>query len=355
MRPLLIIISLSFCASLAQAQSTRIKSLGLSQVVDDYNARLVDGDAVVFDSSLSFFTRLSFQSAIANKWSVSIGLTNGFRQNTTVNEVYHPKIYSTAVDLGVLWHLRSNADIQKDPFFKPFISMGYQQEYLHGLENDLVDEWIFHSQYGVGADLRLFHRTSLQLQALINQKLGDDFNTHLQYRAGLFFQLHKPSRYKSDDVVFEQNNDLKVQQFTDREIVRFDSLKGSDNHNFILLKTKSERDSIKLVNDELLRVVDSLQQIIATQNSPQEFILKPDSGYVGYYVVALSTSELDKAKARFEKLDDLGYKNLRVMPHKNGFNRVAIRAGKSKEKAQELLSEVQERCCRGAWLLYKAE
>tara|TARA_B110000114_G_scaffold181414_1_gene218807 strand:+ start:49 stop:1248 length:1200 start_codon:yes stop_codon:yes gene_type:complete len=122
---------------------------------------------------------------------LNTGINNGFILNQNLKETFIPKAYAIGADIGVQFKLNNGRLMKENPLIAPFLSFGYRADYINKLKEYDESPWLFHNQYGAGFNLRVAKRTHVQTQVAMDQKLGGNFNTHMQYRIGLTQSLGK--------------------------------------------------------------------------------------------------------------------------------------------------------------------
>lgn len=333
-------------------------SLGLSQVFSDYNAVLLDGDATAFDSSLSSFTRLSVEVPLSYRWYIFSGFTNGFRQNTIINSTLRAKSFSSAIDLGFLYKLVRRAPSAKQPLAVPYLSFGYQQELAFFKSSQVESSWISHSQYGIGMNFKLNDFISAQIQTTLDQQLGAEFNTHLQYRGGAIFNLQ---RKRQSENLIDEKLDYQNDQFNSYYNIDIDSILSI--HDSLVLDIKSRELLLRALSEEneyqrkniiaLEWTIDSLlvnaNRADVKNSNTNELVTNNDNRKGDYYVIISSTSRSGGLRIKSEA-ELLGYENVKLIPHSKGLFRVGILAGNSREQGILLLEKVKEEYKSDAWL-----
>ena len=188
------IFTISTCILLFQAYAQdpdRKHSLGVYQDFTDYNVSLLYDKPFALDSALSQYFRVAYVRRLSRTWMLSTGVNNGFILNQDLKETFIPKAYSIGADIGVQFKLNNGRLIKENPFIAPFLSFGYKTDYISKLKEFDKSPWLFHNQYGAGFNLRMGKRMHIQTQVTMDQKLGGNFNTHVQYRIGLTQSLGK--------------------------------------------------------------------------------------------------------------------------------------------------------------------
>lgn len=169
----------------------RKHSIGLYQNFTDYNVSLLNDKVFSFDSALSQSFRVAYIRRLSRTWMLNTGINNGFVLNQNLQETFVPKAYAVGVDLGLQFKLNNGRLMNENPLIAPFFSFTYRTDYINKLKELDESPWIFHNQYGAGFNIRMAKRTHIQTQVALDQKLGGDFNTHVQYRIGLLQSLGK--------------------------------------------------------------------------------------------------------------------------------------------------------------------
>lgn len=175
----------------------RKHSLGIYQNLTDYNVSLLNDKVFAFDSALSQSVRVAYQRRLSNNWMLNTGITNGFILNQNLKESFVDKAYAVGIDASVLLKMNNGKLLKEKARVAPFLSFGYRTDYVSFLKKEYgVSPWLAHNQYGAGFNIKLAERSYIQLQAVLDQKLQDDFNTHMLYRIGLIQSLGKYDEVK---------------------------------------------------------------------------------------------------------------------------------------------------------------
>ena len=169
----------------------RKHSIGVYQNLTDYNVSILNDDIFAFDSALSQSFRVAYVRRLSRTWMLNTGIENGFILNQNLKETFIPKAYAIGADIGVQFKLNNGRLMKENSFIAPFLSFAYKTDYINKLKKFDKSPWIFHNQYGAGVNLRMGKRTYIQTQVTMGQKLGGDFNTHMEYRIGLTQSLGK--------------------------------------------------------------------------------------------------------------------------------------------------------------------
>ncbi len=188
----LFLIFFLFTTCICEAQDPdRKHSIGVSQVLTDYNVILLEDKAFSFDSALSTATRFAYQRRLSPTWMLNTGISNGFIQNQRIQESFIKKAFVIGADATLIFKINNGRILNENPRIAPFLSFGYWTDYVATLKSLNENPWLFHNQYGPGFNVKLTNRTHLQFQTALDQKLKGDFNTHMQYRFGLTQSLGK--------------------------------------------------------------------------------------------------------------------------------------------------------------------
>lgn len=189
---------LAVFSALSYAQDPGGKhSIGIYQNLTDYNVSLLNDKVFAFDSALSQSVRVAYQRRLSHNWMLNTGITNGFILNQNLKESFVNKAYVVGVDASVLLKMNNGKILKEDARVAPFLSFGYRTDYVSFLKKEYgVSPWLAHNQYGAGFNIKLAERSHIQLQAMLDQKLQDDFNTHMLYRLGLTQSLGKYDEVK---------------------------------------------------------------------------------------------------------------------------------------------------------------
>ncbi|MFT5952306.1 MAG: hypothetical protein ACI9AU_001027 [Bacteroidia bacterium] len=188
------IVAILTCILLIDAYAQdpeRKHSIGVYQNFTDYNVSILNDEIFAFDSALSQSFRVAYVRRLSRTWMLNTGINNGFILNQNLKETFIPKAYAIGADIGVQFKLNNGRLMKENSFIAPFLSFGYKTDYISKLKEFDKSPWLFHNQYGAGFNLRMGKRTHMQTQVTMGQKLGGDFNTHLEYRIGLTQSLGK--------------------------------------------------------------------------------------------------------------------------------------------------------------------
>ncbi len=407
-------IKLRFTVALLLAQLTlfaqdseRKHSIGLYQNFTDYNVQLLDGNWTTFDSSFSHSTRIAYQRLISPTWMFNIGVSNGFILGQSIDDEYVEKAFATGVDGQIILRLNNGRIIKQEALVGPFLSFGYQADYINKYKEMGNSPWSTHSMYGLGVNIPLSNRTHIQLQSSINQKLGDDFNTSLQYRMGITQSLGRledkpalsdPNLDSDGDGIADKddmcpgrfgvaekngcpikNNPIRVNPHREDSLIHLNNLKKSKilsleqelddlqkKYAAITSDTKAsdtvyvqdtlkdlEIESLKSQLDSLLTVNKRLKSLTPTEipkaKTPADRTLSEDQNF---YVVTISA--VSKAGAE-EWLVEMRkeFSSSIIIPQADGLYRVGVFAGKDIKHANNLLKRAKEVGFETAWLYIK--
>jgi len=190
--------SFILCLLMSSAQDPdRKHSIGIYQNFTDYNVSLLNDKVIAFDSALSQSVRVAYQRRLSRSWMLNTGLTNGFILNQSLKESFVKKAYAIGLDASVMLKMNNGTLLKENARIAPFLSFGYRSDYVPSLKKNFgVSPWLAHNQYGAGFNIKLAERSHLQLQAAIDQKLQNDFNTHMLYRIGFTQSLGKYDEVK---------------------------------------------------------------------------------------------------------------------------------------------------------------
>ncbi len=282
--------------------------------------------------------RLSYQRSYNNRWEGYAGLSNGFRQYYTIENEDYNKVYSFAVDAGIKYVLFAQPNNRQLRRFSPFLSAGYYLEYLHGLRETENQLYLSNGQYGLGFVSEFSPRLGLQSSVIITQKLQDDFNTFLQYRAGLYFKVGKSQSTPIANIeeidnpvvegVIEPEYLVNLRDSIDQVSQRFDSLNSSN-----LAKIKRLEQLNKVLKDSL------------SSNEKQSI--------QRYFVVVFSSKSLESINTFEKRIAKKNYKTVVLENQAAGDYRLAIPAGDDYSKAAVVLNQVRDLVTASAWLLYQ--
>ncbi|MBO6515774.1 MAG: hypothetical protein JJ975_04405 [Bacteroidia bacterium] len=157
---------------------------GINQDYHDYNVRLLDKKLTSFDSSLSQSVRLSYGRYLSRTWAFSLGLTNGFLLNQTEEDRLIRKSYIVGTDIDLIMNLNNGIFFKPEARIAPYLSFGYNFNYLTAYNRLGIDPLVISNEYGVGLNLRLGPKSKINVMAALDQQLNGDFDTHMQYRLG---------------------------------------------------------------------------------------------------------------------------------------------------------------------------
>lgn len=365
------------CGALAQNRTGK-SSFGLYQNITDYNVELLNNKPVVFDSALSFSTRVAYQRVLSPSWVLNTGITHGFIQNQTLNSSFVDKALSLGADVNVWFKLNNGRLFKEDALFGPYIVFGIRGDYVPVLNQEGFSPWLVHNQYGLGASIRLSERNQLQLQAVVDQKIMDDINTHIQYRIGIVQHVGR-NGLRKHTIVVEHVSDADQDGLVD-SVDHCPDLYGALANDGCpdsivtgrkleldkitrQLRTKSEtivnlQDQLDSLRKSIVLTKDSLNKdSVVTVEIPDEKGNVIDSLGVeadlpagkNYFIITWSDRNYSKTVQWHAKMKDL-YKDAYILPQSTGLYRVGIFAGKNKAKALSQLKEIKEECCEDAWL-----
>jgi hypothetical protein len=383
----------------------RKNSFGIYQAVTDYNVELLNNKPFAFDSSLSFTTRVAYQRLLSKSWVLNTGLSQGFINNQTLNSDFNQKAFHIGADVNLMFKLNNGRLIREEALFGPYAVFGIRGDYIPVLNKNGFNPWLVHNQYGLGTSVRLGSRTHLQVQAVIDQKIMDDINTHIQYRAGITQSI---GAYKEDRPAPAEKKAIDsdgdgVTNALDNCPDVFGVVSNNGCPDTVAVATTNEKDSLYATLSERDARIDKLQERIdslnrelliadeedarkkrleekrkeeekiklekkdeeAVKKEEEEIELEEKDEEVdkkeeeeiksdlpadkNYYVItwssnnyASSVSWLNDLKKKFPKAV--------ILPQPNGYYRVGVYGGKNKAKALELLSQIKESGYTQLWL-----
>lgn len=326
------------------AQNAAYKhSVGIYQVLSDPNVELLNNKPTAFDSSLSHFTRFAYQNRLSRNWTLNSGVSSGFIQSQVIDENYINKAFVMGLDVSFYMTLNNGRLIKEDAFLAPYLTFGHRLDYLPIMNDWSSGPWISQNQYGAGFNVRLGDQMSLQLQGVVDQKLKDDFNTQMRYRFGLTHHIGTksapPLEIVEEEILVEQKQPLEnevTKNRLDSALKEIDSLKAA-------LSIEKEKTK-NLVYDTAYHRKD----IDSRSENEKDEVIDNRS----YYVVLASTKQLDKAKI-FKQRYGNTYKDLRILPQANGYNRVGVYMGKDRVQALNVVREARGNGFEKAWISYE--
>jgi hypothetical protein len=384
--------------------SDRKHTLGLYQNFTDYNVNIIDGEGSAFDSAFSHSTRIGYQRNLSSSWMINVGLSNGFALNQTVENETIRKAYAVGFDGSIILKLNNGRLIKQDSRIGPYLSFGYQADYIAKFKDLSQSPWRSYNMYGAGLNIALSNRTHVQLQSSLNQELTGNFNTSMQYRMGITQSLgrldSKPARVNANldsdgdgiadavdqcpgkfgssktfgcpdssgiylnnrltDSLAHLNNLNKSriigleQDLKDLES-KYKSLKSRSRKAAPDTIYRTDSSVLKLlvelqrVNDSLIKAHDanSKKKITPTPKiEPIDLTLKEDQNY---YVVTISAVSKLGAEEWLETMKK-EFSNATIMPQADGLYRVAVFAGKDLKYANNVLVRAKQVGYETAWL-----
>lgn len=184
---------------LVQGQNARLKNgFGINQDFHDYNVRLLDKKITSFDSSLSQSLRVSYSRYLSRTWGVSTGLTNGFLLNQTQENRLVRKSYIFGGDIDLIMKLNNGTFFKQDALIAPYLSFGYNINYLTAYNRLGLAPLVVSNEYGIGFNLRLGPKSMINIMGALDQQLNGDFDTHVQYRLGFAQAIGKEEEKKPE-------------------------------------------------------------------------------------------------------------------------------------------------------------
>lgn len=387
-----------FCYTVSAQDPDRKNSLGIYQVMTDHNVELLNNKVFVFDSALSQSIRLGYQRLMSRSWMVNAGLSNGFIQNQSFEDQFIRKAYIVGLDASIIYKTNNDVFFKRDARVAPYLGFGYRIDRVSGLRKLSVDPWLIHNQYALGFNIKLNSRTHLQLQAAIDQKLHDDFNTNMRYRFGLTQSigaldntLKSPKLKDSDgDGIADiedacpkvagllANNGCPEATVNDEVVVEDKPLEKPNSNSDSLLNVisnlKKEVDSLTAANESSLALLDAkILEITALQDSlnacaGREVIVSIDEEEeveaardtstsdqlegTNYYIILVSAREL-KVAQEFKEKGKKDFGNAYILEQPNKFFRVGIYAGENYQEAKATLNKAKLLGYSPVWISYE--
>jgi hypothetical protein len=396
-----LIISFLFITTsvLGQNQDNRL-SLHLSQNLRDYNISILSKKYASFDSSLSQTYRAGIQYYLSRQWALAAGLNNGFLLNQYQENQLVKKSFLTGVDIDIQYKLNNGKRIKEDALIAPFFSFGYDVSYMHQYRQFKLSPWRVANSYGVGANINLSKANAIVIQTQLNQQLGGDFVTNMNYRLGYAYtfgtrkteelppKLKAPDRDNDgvadaddqcpDEMGFAKYAGCNPSVYADTNLrIAYDSLKNE----VYLIKTELDSMRFALVDIKVIleEYVASEKKSGTIQETPQKEEPKPAVPAVvvapkketpvapapkkevvtnkqvdgnAYYVVAISTLQLSLAKEMAKTLAQ-DYPIVEILPQSNGFYRVGIYATRTRSEALKILDYAKTHGISMAWLSFE--
>ncbi len=377
----------------AQNQQDRL-SLHLSQNLRDYNISLLSNKLTSFDSALSQTYRAGIQYYLSRQWALTAGLNNGFLLNQYQENQLVKKTFLTGVDIDVHFKFNNGKRLKEDAFIAPFVSFGYDMSYMYQNRKLQLSPWRVSNSYGFGVNLNLSKANSIVIQTQLNQQLGGDFITNMNYRLGYAytfgakkFEEDKPKQKAPDrdndgvadlddkcpDIMgFAKYAGCNPSEYADTNLkIAYDSLK---NEVYIIRnELDSMRGALVDIRTMLAQYVESEKKrgTIKTEVPPkevknvEEVPVKPKNELPkteevenkkvdgsAFYVIAISTMQLSLAKDMAKTLSQ-DYPIVDILPQSNGFYRVGIYATRTRSEALKILDYAKTHGITMAWLSFE--
>lgn len=194
-----------------KAQNSEFKNgFGINQDFHDYNVRLLDRKLTSFDSSLSQSIRVSYTRYLSRTWAVSTGFSNGFLLNQTEENRLIRKSYMFGGDIDLLFKLNNGTLLKSDAAVAPYLSFGYNFNYLTAHKKIGLAPLMVSNEYGLGFNIRLGSKSSIQAMLALDQQLNGDFDTHMQYRLGFAQSISRSKeteKPKKEEKPLDYDND----------------------------------------------------------------------------------------------------------------------------------------------------
>ncbi len=426
------------------AQNAQFRNgFGINQDFHDYNVKLLDNKLTSFDSSLSQSIRISYNRYLSKTWGLALGLTNGFLLNQTEENRLIRKSYIIGTDVDLMMKLNNGTFFRPEARLAPYFLFGYNFNYLTAHRNLDLNPLIISNEYGLGFNIRLGQRSSINVLAALDQQLNGDFDTHMQYRLGFSQAIGKrspdapvkPTKQRDYDgdgiadaldkcptlVGLDSNNGCPegyVDQETwrdsiERKLAALDTTLLALHHEIAVL-SEHKVVEVTYIGEPVAQVdqpVDEAEKPVTAKKDPIEEKLptnddtskgeavkktnvvkadpKKDEPAVGdkpivktepktsptqpdvsggserrapeyrkpehpkaYYVVAISTKDKSIAE-RSANLIAKDYSLVRILPQPNGFYRVGIYSGNSRQNALKLLDYVKKHGIPSGWIAFE--
>jgi len=269
MRKLIVILFVTTSLYAQGQDAIRKNGFGINQDYNDYNVKLTDRKFTSFDSSLSNTIRISYGRYLNRNWEFNAGLANGFILNQKQGDHFIKKSYNLGIDFDIIFKINNGVFIPQDARIGPYLSFGYNLNYLKAFKDVGLSPYTLGNEYGVGMKIRLGSRSYINLHTALDQQLSGDFDTHMQYRIGFNQSIGK--RSEESVPVPEDQKDYDGDGIADIDdncptIVGIDSNFGCPVDWVSTATFKGEQDSLLLKLDKLeleiaslLNVIDSLQ------------------------------------------------------------------------------------------------
>ncbi len=263
MNRLYILFLIILAPSLGYTQTSEFKNgFGINQDFHDYNVRLLDNKITSFDSSLSQSLRISYNRYLSRSWSVSSGISNGFLLNQTKENKLIRKSYLLGWDIDFLFNFNNGKWLPTDAFVSPFLSFGYNFNYLSAYKKMGLKPMVTSNEYGVGVNFRLGDKSKVVLSTALNQQLNGEYETHMQYRLGFSQAIGRKSTVKPSFPKELKDSDFDgVADLNDKcpDVAGDSSLDGCPS---------SAKNSISLeYQDSINRLIDDLEQMLLVLKS----------------------------------------------------------------------------------------
>lgn len=396
-----LIISFVFISNcvVGQNQENRL-SLHLSQNLRDYNIAILSKKYASFDSALSQTYRAGIQYYLSRQWALAAGLNNGFLLNQYQDNHLVKKTFLTGVDIDIQYKFNNGKKIKEDALIAPFFSFGYDVSYMHQYRQFNLSPWRVSNSYGVGANINFSKANAIVIQTQLNQQLGGDFITNMNYRLGYSYtfgtrktegvppKLKAPDRDsdgvadledKCPDVMgFAKYAGCNPNEYADTSLkLAYDSLKNEvyliknelDSMRFALTDIKEmlaqyvESEKKKGTIQEIPKIQESKpkepksvdipkKEEPATSAPKKEVVFNKQVDGNAYYVVAISTLQLSLAKDMAKTLS-IDYPIVEILPQSNGFYRVGIYATRTRSEALKILDYAKTHGITMAWLSFE--
>lgn len=371
LKTIIILVTVLISATTSAQDPQPKHSVGLYQVMTDYNVVLLDRKYFAFDSSFSQSTRIAYQNLVSKSWVLNAGISNGFINNQTLNDRFLNKAYAFGID-GAIQYKTNNGHIFKEQAaFAPYIAFGYRLDYIHALKKVDIDPMVLLNQYAIGFNIRLNQRSHIQLQAAIDQKLKDDFNTHLQYRIGITQSLgplvdrikELPVEYadptagdnvETTDMTASNCNSLLTQ--LDSMIAEITELKEQNSIQLVLIGEKNNMidhllDSINHLRTNVSDIAVTPVPDLTSDSQDLEPIEDQLEG-LNYYAIVSTVKDLKVAQDLLLNIK-VDFNQSFILKQSTGFYRVGVYAGKDYVTATSVLQQVKAKGYNPVWLSYE--
>ncbi|MFT4521745.1 MAG: hypothetical protein ACI8ZN_000682 [Bacteroidia bacterium] len=256
-----------FCllsSTISLAQNGSLKSgFGINQDYHDFNVRLLDNKITSFDSSLSMSTRLYYAKYLNRLWEFNVGLSNGFLLNQSENNILVKKTYVFGMDVDILYKFNNGKLLPEDAPIAPYLSFGYNVNYLQAYKQAGLNPMTIGNEYGVGFKIGLGPKSKINVAVALDQQLNGDFDTHIQYRLGFAQGIGESSEpNKPENEIKDYDNDGIADVDDDCPTVAGIDAMGGCPENWA--------ESGKVMDDSLLAQIETMEAELQTLKSDLE-------------------------------------------------------------------------------------